>query len=146
MDALLSTFISYTNLSYPLHLNTCTAIYSTHTPYDNNTKRQLSKLQMGPLIIQEGDILKAKPKHFIPRQEGVVSLQIHVYQTFGNLNNIIIIIGERWTTSSNSTYTSKPSRVRSGCPYVALPPRRDAHSARFRLWPSDRSGERGKFG
>jgi len=31
---------------------------------------------MGPLI-QEGDILKAKPKHFIPRQEGVGNVGQH---------------------------------------------------------------------
>lgn len=115
--------ISYTNLSYPLHSKHGTAIYSAHTPYDNNTKRQL---QMCNLIIQEGDILKAKPKHFIPRQEGVVSLQIHVYQISGNLNNITIS-GERWTTSSNCTYPSQHGRIRSSRSYVALPSRRDTH-------------------
>ena len=49
---------------------------------------------MSPVInIQEGDILKAKPKHFIPRQEGVVSVSKSTfYETSGNLDNIIIII------------------------------------------------------
>ena len=81
---------------------------------------------MGPLIIQEGDILKAKPKHFIPRQEGVVSLSKSIMMFIGNLNNIIII-GERWSTSSNSAYPSQRSRIRSGRSYVTLSSRRDTH-------------------
>ena len=84
---------SYTNLNYPLHSKTrATAIILLRHTGTHNTKRQLSGLQMCPLIIQEGDILKAKPKHFIPRQEGVVSLSKSsepFTELFGNLQWII---------------------------------------------------------
>ena len=79
-------------------------------------------------MIREGDILKAKPKHFKPRQEGVVRspnfMRVAKLSTNQSIN---YNLGKRWATPSNRTYLSRRSRICSSRAHVALPSRRNAH-------------------
>ena len=60
-------------------------------------------------MIQEGDILKAKPKHFIPRQEGVVGFpKFTFYETCSNKYNVNVRVtlgNIQWLLSPIPTQT-----------------------------------------
>ena len=94
-------------------------------------------------VFREGDIMKAKPKHFIPRPDGSVcyTKSSSIYVTH-HLQHI----GKRRPTPCDCPQSSGPPGICICCANVSLPPTRHPHTECFEIWPPCRSRERGESG